>query len=506
MNASVEPAARCMTCDRSRVDVDDCATRTDPRDGQILSGKYLILHRLAAGGMGTVYHARDIRLGHDFAIKILHAEYAHRQRVVQRFVREAQIAGTLSSDHVVRVVESGESRGLPYFVMDLLRGHDLAQLLGKEGRLSIPRASSIMLDVCRGLSAAHAAGLVHRDLKPANIFVTRGNGGREVAKILDFGVAKLRSVADSTGEGTLIGTVGYMAPEQVISGKDVDHRADIYALGLIFREALSGQRLHRGERAQVLFRVLYSDIPPLRLEHPEISEDLDQVVLRAVARDPEQRFQTLSDLAEALGPFARLDLSGISVANTPSAGAGSPSPDATTGVDSISDDVSEPLVPATARTGRPLEVPLARTAGFIIVTFMLVILGAAGLIRGRAEQRPGIFANSSKPTSVRSLTETPSQLARSGPKVDAGRTDAAEALTGDYPGARSPPVPSRKVPSKRPVGAPIDADESAIRLPGVTFDAVNPYTGPPSAAKRPVIAAEGHGRLTPPPHSLNSND
>ncbi|MEY4543912.1 MAG: hypothetical protein RL685_107 [Pseudomonadota bacterium] len=185
--------------------------RGGSRIGDVWGDRYEILRQLSMGGMGTVYEARHVVVGRHFAIKVLHPECANRPRLVKRFRQEAKAVGSLASEHIVAVLDFGEHSGTPYFVMELLQGQDLRELLSASGALPVPRAVGIALDVCKGLRLAHAAGLIHRDLKPANIFVARTSEGRELAKVLDFGVAKLLDASASTAEGTLIGTLGYMA-------------------------------------------------------------------------------------------------------------------------------------------------------------------------------------------------------------------------------------------------------------------------------------------------------
>jgi eukaryotic-like serine/threonine-protein kinase len=448
---------------------EECRASLGVRDGQILAGKYLILHRLAAGGMGTVYRARQLASEHDFAVKVLHPHYSHRQRVVRRFVREAKIASALANDHVVGVIESGEFSGLPFFVMELLRGHDLQQLLRKEGRLTVPRAVSLILDACRGLGAAHDAGLVHRDLKPANIFVTRRDDGREVAKVLDFGVAKLRNAAESTGEGTLIGTVGYMAPEQVTSGKSVDYRADVYALGLILREALLGAPLHRGDKADILFRVVYSDAPSLRSQRPDICEELDGIVSRAIARDPDLRCPTVKALADALHPFARAGSVPSVASITSSAPTSSGSLDVSTIEDSCSGEGPFPG-PPTKKSARPhAEGPSARFPRAKVAVAVIAVLGAIAMTISsngfHAKPEQGGSEAASAPVRVL-MNLQPSREALPDP---APRQAATQRV---MPNSRAGGASA----TRKRTGATLAVPNVVIALPGVNFDAANPYT------------------------------
>lgn len=275
----------------------------DRRIGQVVDGKYHVLRRLACGGMGSVYEARHAVIGRHFALKFLHEHYAQRSCMVQRFLREAQAAGSIASEHVIGVLDYGTADGTPYLVMELVRGQDLREVLGETPRLPVERAVRIILDACRGLEQAHDRGLVHRDLKPANICITQRSDGREVAKVIDFGVAKLRDGVDLSEEGTLIGTVGYMAPEQLTDQKGLDARADIYALGVILYQALAGRPPHVCNRSELLYRIVSVDPKPLAELCPDLPRGLSDVVQRALARNKERRYPNVRAFAEALAPF-----------------------------------------------------------------------------------------------------------------------------------------------------------------------------------------------------------
>jgi serine/threonine-protein kinase len=272
-----------------------------------VDGKYHVLRRLACGGMGSVYEARHAVVGRHVALKFLHEQYAQRSCMVQRFLREAQAAGSIASEHIIGVLDYGTTEGTPYLVMELVRGKDLREILAETPRLPVERAVHIILDACRGLALAHERGLVHRDLKPANICVTQRSDGREVAKVIDFGVAKLRDGAELSEEGTLIGTLGYMAPEQLTDQKELDARADIYALGVILYQALAGRPPHICNRSELLYRIVSVDPKPLAELRPDLPPGLAEVVHKALFRKKERRYASVRDFAAALEPFARDD-------------------------------------------------------------------------------------------------------------------------------------------------------------------------------------------------------
>jgi serine/threonine protein kinase len=310
----------CALCDRQHVG--HCPEpERDRRIGQVIDGKYHILRRLACGGMGSVYEARHAVVGRHFAVKFLHEQYANQSCMVQRFLREAQAAGSIASEHIIGVLDYGTSEGTPYLVMELVQGEDLREVLAREQRLAPGRAVRIIIDACRGLAVAHERGLVHRDLKPANICITTRSDGSEAAKVIDFGVAKLRDGADLSEEGTLIGTVGYMAPEQLTDQKELDGRADVYALGVILYQALAGRPPHVCSRSELLYRIVSVDPKPLDEVCSGLPEGLSEVVSRALCRNKARRQPGVADLARELEPFAERDVASVPRAVSRRAGA-----------------------------------------------------------------------------------------------------------------------------------------------------------------------------------------
>jgi Tol biopolymer transport system component len=273
-------------------------------------GSYRILEKLGEGGMGEVYRARDTRLERDVAIKILPAAYASDPNRRQRFEQEARTAGALNHANILAVYDVGETPDrAPFLVSELLDGQTLGERL-REGALPVRTAVEVAVQIARGLEAAHARGIVHRDLKPENVFLTRD--GR--AKILDFGLAKLtwRAAAGGSGgsvptidpgltePGQVLGTVGYMAPEQV-RGIDADHRADLFAFGAVLYEMLSGRRaFHRETAAETMTAILKEDAPDAPLAARQTPPALERIVLRCLQKEPASRFQSAGDLAFAL--------------------------------------------------------------------------------------------------------------------------------------------------------------------------------------------------------------
>ena len=268
--------------------------------------------RIGEGGMGTVYEARNLLIGRREAVKLVLPELARNPYFRVRFQREAEIAQSLENEHIVRVKEYGTARdGTPYLVMDLLEGLSLRALLDQQGPLPVARALELALQACKGLRVAHEhrPAIVHRDVKPENLFVCRGAHRAECLKILDFGIAKFLESTDLeavTRTGNLCGTPHYMSPEQVRSPKTIDQRTDVYALGVVLYEALSGAKPHPGDSYnEILSHVLLKDPIPLDSARADLAPPLVKLVHRAIESDVTKRFQSVAELAQALIRFQR---------------------------------------------------------------------------------------------------------------------------------------------------------------------------------------------------------
>ncbi len=272
-------------------------------------GRYEILALLGAGGMGEVYRARDASLGRDLAIKILPPELTRDPTRVERFVQEARAASALNHPHLTSIYEIG-SEPVHYIAMELVQGRNLGDVLGT-GRLDLKRTIDCLLQVCDALGAAHQAGVVHRDIKPANLMITDDG----YAKVLDFGVAKLKSDAASaadeatraalTGAGAMVGTSGYMSPEQA-RGQATDRRTDIFSLGCVLYECVTGVRAFDAPSAvERMHRVINDEPPPIFDRAPGVPSDLVRVVRKCLAKNPDERYQTMKDLAVDLRDVRR---------------------------------------------------------------------------------------------------------------------------------------------------------------------------------------------------------
>jgi serine/threonine protein kinase len=274
--------------------------------GVIILGKYRVEHVLGRGGMGVVARAHHLDLDRPVAIKLLLPGALENEAMVQRFRREARAMVQLKSEHVSKVLDVGTlENGAPYMVMEYLEGKDLGRSLREKGPLEPGFAVDLVLQACEALAEAHAAGIVHRDIKPANFFLTRGADGAPLLKVLDFGIAKaLHAVnEDFTTSQALMGTPSYMSPEQMLSSKNVDARTDIWALGVVLYELVSGRRPFRADSYAGLCLAVTS--APMRpLDDIDIPIDLAQIITRCLKKDPSQRFSDVAALAAALAPHA----------------------------------------------------------------------------------------------------------------------------------------------------------------------------------------------------------
>jgi len=280
--------------------------------GDVLAGKYRVEQVLGKGGMGYVVSAIHVQLDQRVAVKFMVPELCEHPEAVARFLREARAAVRIRSEHVARVLDVGTlDDGTPYMVMEFLWGRDLATELEDVRQLPASQAVDFVLQACEALAEAHAYGIIHRDLKPANLFLTRRPDGSALVKVLDFGISK--AVSDQAASGSesltasqsLIGSPHYMSPEQVRRPKTVDIRSDIWALGVILHELISGDRPFGGDTPMSVLAAVVSDpAPRLRDFRPELAGGLESVILRCLEKDPNNRYASVADLALALAPHA----------------------------------------------------------------------------------------------------------------------------------------------------------------------------------------------------------
>ncbi len=282
-------------------------------EGQILAGKYRVERVLGVGGMGVVVAARHIELDSQVALKFLLPALVSNPEAVGRFAREARNAVRIQNEHVARVLDVGMlANGAPYLVMEFLEGEDLATWLLREGCLSVERAVEFVLQACVAVAEAHGLGIIHRDLKPANLFCVRRSDGQFIIKVLDFGISKttdVRRASETPGMSftkttAVMGSPLYMSPEQMRSAKDVDGRTDIWALGIILYQLLSGKAPFYGETvAEVAVRVASDPSPSLLAVRPDAAPGLEMVIFKCLEKDRNRRYPHVAELALALLPF-----------------------------------------------------------------------------------------------------------------------------------------------------------------------------------------------------------
>lgn len=277
-----------------------------PEAGCVVDGRYQITRQIAAGGMGTVFEAVQLNIGRRCAIKFLRAELATGALSTARFRREAHLLGKLEHEHLSVVLDAGTYLGqVPYLVMEYLEGRTLRELISERGHLSLELTLDILLQTCDGMAFVHAHQIVHRDLKPSNVMVVERSLGGQWVKILDFGIARDPSLdAHLTPSGAELGTAHYMSPEQIMGAKQVGPASDVYALGAMAYEMLTGSRPHPGESYNaVIFRRLTTHVRPLSELMPSCPRDVVALVERCLANDPTQRFVDAGELA---GPLSAL--------------------------------------------------------------------------------------------------------------------------------------------------------------------------------------------------------
>jgi serine/threonine-protein kinase len=284
---------------------------TDPSqlpEGTLVAGKLRVVRLLGQGGMGAVYEVEHEFTKHRRALKLLHADMLHHPNVVARFLREASAAGRIGNKHIIESFDAGTlESGEPYLVMELLDGETLEAKLERQGTLSLEEIADLLGQACDGVQAAHDAGIVHRDLKPENLFTIQRRDG-PLLKILDFGISKFDPAvtgADAvTREGSTLGTPYYMSPEQVNGDKELDARADVYALGVILYECASGRRPYEASALPKLSVLIHEGKPtPLGELQPDLPAAFVEVVARAMAKDRNRRFARAADLGDALASF-----------------------------------------------------------------------------------------------------------------------------------------------------------------------------------------------------------
>jgi predicted Ser/Thr protein kinase len=342
-------------------------------DATTLQGRYRLEERLAAGGMGTVYEATDDRLNRTVAIKVLRDQLADDPRFVERFRREARAVAALSHPNIAGIFDYGEDGGKHFIVMEYIHGHDLARVLRDEAPMAPERAARIGAQICAALGHAHDMEIVHRDVKPANVIVDDADR----VKVTDFGIA--RAVGDSTltATGSVLGTAQYLSPEQA-SGTGAGPLSDIYSAGIVLYEMLTGSVPFTGDSAvAVAMRHVSDEVPPPSSINNDVAPELDEVVARATAKEPTDRFSSAIEMAGALRDAGRVtEPTAMGAVAGAAAAAGTAVLDPGPETSRLGDTAPAPMAEWTPqRIGRAIALTLAALALLLGVILILNLLG-----------------------------------------------------------------------------------------------------------------------------------
>ncbi|MEP7124164.1 MAG: protein kinase [Byssovorax sp.] len=326
--------------------------------GQVIDGKYRIVRLLGTGGMGAVYEGENVRIRRKVAIKMLHLSVSTQADVVKRFEREAQASALVGSEHICEVLDLGVlADNTRYMVMEYLDGETLSNRIRQHGRLLPHQTIPLLLQILEALGAAHAAGIIHRDLKPDNVFILpQRSGQKDFIKILDFGVSKFAQTGGEemnvTRAGAVVGTPYYMSPEQAKGSSAIDARTDVYAIGVLLYQATTGQVPYQAETFnELLFKIVLEVAPPPQVYVPDIDPEFAGIILKAMAREPEHRFQSCAEFASALMSFQAARASGLPP--VPMAAPPKPRPPATQVLDLAQMGPLPAMVPQNIPQGPP---------------------------------------------------------------------------------------------------------------------------------------------------------
>lgn len=345
------------------------------QDGALLDGQFLLIRQLGAGGMGTVWAAEDMRLGRTVAIKFVSQDYHHDQQARLRFDREAKMVSRIRSPHVVQVYAQGVTpEGVQYIVMEMLEGEDLASRIASTGPVSLVEAGSLLTQICRALRRAHAEGLVHRDIKPHNIFLTPEPDGQAFVRLLDFGIAKESSGRNSltlTLTGEVIGSALYVSPEQLNDSHAVGPASDLWSLGVVIYEMLTGRMPFDGNSLpELFFLTSQGKFTPASEVNPNLPKELDALLLRLIQPDLQLRMRSVEELSVAFTKLVGAHSSGLMVKNVPGVYSDPPPPIAAP-VPAEAGNLSDSTRVPRHRSGLVVAGLLLLTALALAVTYLM---------------------------------------------------------------------------------------------------------------------------------------
>jgi len=457
--------------------------------GQLIAGKYRVEQVLGRGGMGVVMAAMHEQLNQRVALKFLTDNAYQQPEAVARFLREARSAVQIQSEHVARVMDVGTlDSGAPYMVMEYLRGRDLKDVSTRRGPLPITEAVDFVLQACDAVAEAHSLGIIHRDLKPSNLFLTERPDGSPMVKVLDFGISKAlhgteQSQMQMTASAAIMGSPQYMSPEQIRSSKNVDARADVWALGTILHELCAGVPAYVADTVPGLLAMIVADAPPaLRAFRPDAPAELEASILRCLQKDRDHRFANVSELARSIERFASAEtrplvrrIARVLGDNTPNGSASAPTPP-------FSGTVVEHIGQTNGtwtRTGRVSDGggsrPLHKKLGVQVAAGLgVVALGALGwlVFPSASENGAGI------PTAPAASAAAP---------VKEPATQATTGSVSPLPAAAQRPVDDFRAPPAsvgliRPV---LEEENALVKQPSTKDDGAEAWAEPEPEARSP---------------------
>ncbi len=443
----------------------------NPLVGKVIADRYLVEGVLAEGSMGMVYRVRHLALGNAFAMKVLQRELAREEHLAERLVGEARATAAVGHPSIVAVTDFGEigaetmpdlgELSLPYFVMELVTGHSLAELVRKEGSLAAERIARIMMQCANALAAAHEVGIIHRDLRPDNIRLTCDKGGEEVAKIVDFGVAKVIGSSRRTLAGVVFGTPHYMSPEQG-QGHSVDHRTDVYALGVIMYEAATGSVPFDAETYMgVVTKHLFTRPEPVG--HSGALHDvlLEPVIMRCLEKKPNDRYQSMRELVADLERVVRGEpMAGLETTEEVRA---MPSERPSLPIPTVAPQA--PAATSGSFKGRALPAAILAMALVVLVVSLVYLFGPFGAPES-APEREDAQSSAADPAAMPSeeppsATTAPSATSAEPDTAAASSSTTATAEPTSVPAAEPTPPPTQPAPSPSPWPPPPSTKPSA---------------------------------------------